>query len=183
MEVPVVEIKEMFEGFSKDQWAIIDKRLTLFFYRHYRFEPRLEPEDLIQRAKTELCEGRRHWRPEKASLMTCLCNVMRSDASHILEKANKQGNRSLEETAETDYLKKEGLPVYLEVCDELRHLTNGDPVLSRMIEFFIKDPDMKPRHMQEQMPDVPKKEISKAYRRLNKLIDNLKKERSNGPDS
>ncbi len=183
MEVPVVEIKEMFEGFSREQWANIDKRLSLFFYRRYRFESRLDREALIQGAKLDLYEGRRHWRPEKVNLVTCLCDVMRSNASHILEKENRQFSRSLEETAEIEFMKKENLSTYLEVCDELRHLTNGDPALSRMIEFFIEDPDTKPRDMLKLMPDVSMKELRRDYRRLNKLVDRLKKEHKNGPDS
>lgn len=180
MEVPVAEIKELFESFSADQWASIDKRLTRFFYRYYGSEPRLDRNDLIQGAKSALLEGRRHWRPEKVTLVKCLCSAMRSIASHILEKEKRQHTRPLGDSAEVEFSKRDDLAAYHEVCDDLRHLTSGDPVLSRMIEFLIDDPEMKPRNMVESMADLPHKELGNAYRRLNRLIDRLKKERSNG---
>lgn len=183
MEVPVVEIKEIFEGLSKDQWAIIDKRLSLFYFRHYRFERRLDREGLIQSAKLALLEGRRHWRPEKANLVTCLCQVMRSIASHILEKENQHFDCPLEETAETEFTKNEVLPAYLEVCDYLRHLTSGNPTLTQIVQLFIEDPARKPCDMLDLMPDVSMREIRKAFRWLNELIHRLKKEQKNGPES
>ena len=183
MVVRVVEIIEIFKSLSRDQWASIDNRLRRFFYGLYRFEPRLDCEELMQGAKLALCEGRRHWRPEKADLVKCLCDVMRSNASHILEKENRHRLCPIEETAETEFMKKDYPPTYLEVCEDLRHVTSGDPVLTRMIEFRINDPDMKPRDMLESMPDLSEKELRKAYRRLNKLIERLKKEQNNGSDS
>jgi hypothetical protein len=184
--VPLAEIREIFERFSKDQlWAQIDKRLSCFFYRKYGQEPLLNCEELIQKAKLDLWEGRKHWRPEKASLVTCLCGAIRSNASHILEKENPHRHHlcPIEEIAETEFVKKAYLPTYLEVCDYLRHVTSGDAVLTRMIEFRINEADMKPREILEAMPDLSEKEFRKAYRRLNKLIERLKKEQENGSDS
>jgi hypothetical protein len=181
--VPAAEVNEIFKSLSRDQSANIDKRLRCRFYRQYGKESRLECEELIQQAKFDLCRGRRHWRPEKADLATCLWGAMRSNASHILEKENRQRHCPIEETPESELMKEEYGPTHLEVCDYLRHVTSGDPVLTRMIEFRIEDPDMKPREMLELMPDLSKEEFLKAYRRLNKLIDRLKKEQKNGSDS
>ncbi|HKU72570.1 MAG TPA: hypothetical protein VJR02_01495 [Pyrinomonadaceae bacterium] len=183
MEVPVVEIKEIFEGLSRDQWANIDKRLRLFYARYYEDECRLNCEELIQSAKLGLLKGKRHWDPEKASLVTCLSAIMRSIASHILKKENRHFDCPLEETAETEFSRKDFLPTYLEVCDELRHLTSGNPILSRIVELYIEDSTRKPLDMLELMPDVSMNEIRKAFRWLNDLTHRLKKERKNGPES
>jgi hypothetical protein len=55
-------------------------------------------------------------------------------------------------------------------------LVRGDPLLSSMAEFILQDPEMRPRDMLALMPDISKRDIYNAYRRLNKLIDKLKTE-------
>lgn len=177
MEVLASEIKEMFDNFTKKEWDDLIKRLSYFFFAHYAQESRLEREDLIQAAILAVYEGRRHW-PAEIKLVTFLCGVMRSIASHILEKGNKYPHQSIEETSDTAFPKKESICLQLQL--ELLDLVSGDLLLREMAKFFIQDSELWPRDYQDLMPDISEKDIHNAYRRLNKLIHKLKKERENG---
>lgn len=179
MDTVASDIKELFHNLTQKEWNDLNKRLSYFFLVHYGREPRLEREDLIQRAILDVYEGRRHW-PTEVKLVTFLCGVMRSNASHILEKENNHPLQSIEETSEMALLQKEDIYTYLQLCDELRDLVSGDAVLSRMAEFIIQDAEVKPRDMLALMPEISKSDACNAYRRLNKLLLKLKTERENG---
>jgi hypothetical protein len=179
METVASEIKELFHNFTKEEWNDLNKRLSYFFLVHYGREPRLDREDLIQGAILDVYEDRRHW-PTEVKLVTFLCGVMRSNASHILEKENNHPLKSIEEMSEMALLQKEDVYSYLQLCGELRDLVSGDAVLSRIAEFIIQDAQMKPRDMLVLMPEISRREACNAYRRLNKLLLKLKRERENG---
>jgi hypothetical protein len=179
MEIVASDIKELFHSFTEEEWHDLNKRLSYFFFVHYGREPRLVREDLIQGAILDAYEGRRHW-PVDLKLVTFLCGVMRSNASHILEKENNHPLQSIEEISNMALLQKEDIYTHMQLCDEIRDLVSDDPILSRMAEYIMQDPGLRPRDIVALMPDISKKEIYNANRRLNKSIHNLNRNRNNG---
>lgn len=178
MEILASEIKEIFHNFTKPEWDDLNKRLSYFFFVHYAYEPRLAREDLIQGAILDVYEGRRHW-PAEIKLVTLLCGVMRSNASHILEKENNHPRQSIEDVSDVALIQKEDICTYSQLRDELRDLVRHDAHLSRIVELLIQDPEMRPRDLLALMPDLSKRDIYNAYRRLNQLIHKLKKDAEN----
>jgi len=183
MEVPTAQLIEMFQGFSAKEWEDLTKRLAWFFSRNYEWDRRLVCEELVQTTFAVACAGGSHWDPEKGSLVTFLCRViMRREASHIIRQNNKRPPvDSLDGVSEITFWKKDDATSYFELCHELRSWVASDPLLTRIINLIIEDPEIKPRHLRELLRDVPRAEIHKAHRRLTRII--RKKEQENGQPS
>lgn len=185
-EVSAAEIREIFQRFSDDgKWGEFRKRVYSFVQRHYEQNAWLA-EELTQETFLRVLNGRRRWRPRKASLFQFICGVAKSIYSHTPE--NK--DLPLEEITEKLRLNKSELALmkekddylYQQFCDKLRDLAKDCPLLSRMTEFYIQDPDsgLKPCHMRALMKDIPRQDVNRIFKRLNELISNLKKELNNG---
>jgi hypothetical protein len=180
MEVLASEFREVLENLTPEQRHALNVKLFYLFYLKYKEEPLLECSDLIQSAFLDALDDRRHWDPERVSFVDFIWGAMRSNASHILAKKKKGLLQPIEEVSELVLLRREDSRSYVQLCAELRDLAGDDQVVSRLIELLIQDPNMKPRHMLDQMKDVPEKEVSNAVRRLRKLVRTSRKERVNG---
>jgi hypothetical protein len=193
MQVLVSEIREMFNGFTDDEWDKLNKQLVHFCKRKYGGEHRLSMRGLIQGAISDVYEGRRHW-PEDVSLVQCLRSAIRSEADHILRRENvgeeKRHRFQPIEDSELELLKKTDGSAYLQLCVELRDLVKGRPLLEVMVEIIILDYKSKPGDMlgliRERVPGVSMASVYKAYGHLKQVIRELKeqeKEQENVQDS
>lgn len=185
MGEPGSEIREVLDNFSEEQWTSLNKRLTYFFYSHYREEPPLlECPDLVNRALLEAYEGRRRWDPERVCLVTFLCGAMRSIASHILTGRDRHPSQPIEETAEPDLIKKENAYAYHQLCRKLREAAGGDPLVAEIVELFIRDPArLTPSRLRALMKDTPEKDVKNACRRFNNLIRRWREERDDDQEA
>lgn len=87
--------------------------------------------------------------------------------------------QSIEEISLMATPRNQSIDIQFEVCEDLREIVSRDPLLTRMVDFIIQDPQMNPRDMPDLLPDLSKGEIHNAYRRLHKLITKLKEECGN----
>lgn len=181
--VPDSEIREILRGLPDEKLERLRRKVYLYVLKHYERDDWLA-EELTQEAFLRVFKGSRRWRPANRSLFWCLCGAAESIRSHI----PRDKNQSLDEIDEKPRLNKSELSLlketdcylYEQLCGRLRESARGDPVLRRMVEFYIQDPDMKPRHMRALMPEVPKTTVKKKFQRLTGLIRELGEELKNG---
>ena len=169
--IDAFEIREIFDGFSQEKWKELTKRLWHYFNGDYELDPRLDWEDMVQDVYVLMLQDRRHWYPRKTTLFKCICDVIRSNAGHILDKMNTSPLEPIDETSNLMSLSD----LNPQVREEIRELVRGDLDVSMIVEVFFKDSGMKPRHLREELPDLSEKDIANALKRLRRLI-RLKKE-------
>lgn len=169
--VDAFEIREIFDSFTPEKWKEFTKRLWVFFNGKYELDPRLNWEDMVQDAYLLMLQDRRHLYPRKTTLLKCVCDVIRSNGGHILDKMNKNPLEPIDQTSNLMSLSNLNPSVW----EEIRELVRGDSDVSRIVEVFFKDSGMKPRHLREELPDLSEKDIANALRRLRRLF-RLKKE-------
>jgi len=205
---------------SQAEWLELYRRLMLYTYKRFGWilnRVGVEPQDLVQQAIKDTFEGRRHWPPIDAetgktrkdvSLLVFLCNVISSNASHLLEKERKRltvetpqpsdvdDNLDFGETS-SDWLNaftKESpvkhfeligdtaadrQVIYGELTDKIRNSVAGDAVLLHIIELLLQSPDLKPKEIAEQL-GLSMPQMYTALKRLRRRLHGLREEMKNG---
>lgn len=191
MEVLSSDIKEVFTLFTKKDWEVLWKRLRYFTYSHYHWLPSkigggLDLDDLIQDSIVDTVTGKRQW-PEDVKLVTFLCHVIRSKASHMQEKENNRLKYLEEASAPTSiaptlYLSRSEdahqQAAYNELCNNIRELTNDDKLLSKIVELWMLDSKFKPREIAS-MLDISIEDMRSAQKRLSRKLWKLREEHPN----
>jgi len=188
MEVLSSDIKEVLDHYTLEDWRALWKRLRRFTNKYYAWLPSaiggIELDDLIQDAIDDALIGKRRWPPE-VNLVTFLCNVIRSNASHMCEKHGKVD--SLEDLSIT-YLQtppdtlypfqrenEDRQNGYLQLCDKVRELVRDDELLSRMVSMWLEAEDLKPKEIAHRL-GVPIEAIRSAQKRLSRKTTRLREE-------
>src|SRR5690348_2559946 len=103
MTTPASSIKTTLNSVSDEEWREIITRMGHFYMNRYRWDRRLEMEDVIQ---ATILAAYSRTMPEGIDLVTFLCwTVMRSHTNHILERLNKRRIDPIEECSELELLK------------------------------------------------------------------------------
>jgi len=164
-------VREILGELTPEQFSKLTKRVGFYYYSRYLNEPRLDFDDLLQRAFLSMLDGSRHWDPEKADLATFLCGALRSIANHDLTKMNQTPLESLEDVF-TPASEENDLIANL-VWNEILEFVSDDWLLRKMVEFRMADPKMMPRDMVPLLPEVSTEVVYRGWRRLRDLIKQL----------
>lgn len=179
------------------------------YKRYYwlRNHTSLDVEDIIHEAIMDTYEGKRRWPPE-VNLVVFLCGVISSKVSHLWERErkklslesfsentsvqgpqledspNKEFEALLKESA-TEYLNllsRKNLDdqlLYQEVTNKMLNLVSHDEKLTKIVQLWLEEPDIKPRQIAEKM-GLTSKQIYQVQKRLRKYLENLQGELQNG---
>jgi DNA-directed RNA polymerase specialized sigma24 family protein len=191
MESPSPDIRKVLRAYTGAEWEDLWKRLKRFTYGYYWWLPTkgrgLDLDEIIQGAIGDAIEGKRKW-PAGVELVTFLCQIIRSNVSHLLEKESRIVSieevstsrlttpTSVSPASQQEYADQQH--VYQKLCNEIRELVRDDPLLSRMVNMWLENPEMKPRDMACEM-GVPIEEIRNAQKRLSRRASNLREEWGN----
>ena len=166
-------------------WEEIWKRLRRFAHKYYYWLPArvrgTDLDDLVQEAISDTICGTRHLPPD-VELVTFLCQVIRSKASHLLEKESRvvpieqipQIHRLL--TAgmpQIDYLEEaDKQAIYQRMCHKLRESVKDDELVSKIVDKWLEKPDMKPQGIANEL-GVQIDEMRNAQKRLSRVASKL----------
>ncbi len=188
MEVLSLDIKDVLKNYTPEQWEELWKRLKRYTYKHYYWLPSeiggVELDELIQDAIKDAIDRKRHW-PPNLDLVTFLCGVIRSKAGHMSEKPRILC--SIEDIPEA-YLQTSPDALYtsrresedrhsacLQLCDKVREVVSGDELLSKIVNMWLDDADLKPRELARRL-GVSIEKIRSAQKRLRRKIMQLREE-------
>ena len=188
MGMPCPENQEVLELLTEEDWREIWKRLRYFTYKYYSWLPLkvrgANLDELIQDAIVDTITGRRQW-PADVNLVTFLCQVIRSKASHMLEKESKVVSiedispSHLSTPAEPSYLirqeEKEKQAACEQLCERMRELVRGDELLSKIVAMRLDNPDLKPRELAGAL-GISVTEVHSAQKRLGRRVKVLREE-------
>jgi RNA polymerase sigma factor (sigma-70 family) len=192
METPSSRILKELHMYTEEEWNALYKRLMYFAYRRYGWVPyvtmdSVSVEDLIHEAIISVIEGKRVW-PKDVELFKFLCEVIRSKASHILERKGRivtiEGEELWSDTVASSVTRQEEAPreaEYQQFCNKIRELVCDDEVLTRIMEALFVEPDMKPRDIAEWL-GLPIEEVRNAQKRLKRNLKNLEEKGINTKD-
>ena len=188
MERPPRNIRKVLSAYTAADWEDLWKRLRRFTHAYYWWLPSkgrgLDLDDFIQDAVSDAIEGKRTW-PAEVELVTFLCQVIRSNVSHLLEKESRVV--SIEEVSASRLTTPaSGSPAsrqehadrqhaHQRLCNKIRELVREDPLLVEMVGMWLENPEIKPRNMANELR-VPIEEIRNAQKRLMRRASNLRKE-------
>lgn len=191
MGIPLPENQEPLEPRTEEDWRNVVNRLRYFTYKYYHWLPLkvigVDLDGLIHDAIVDTLTGRRH-RPPDVSLVTFLTNVIRSKASHLLDREKKVV--SIEDisparpttSGESSYLfrpeEKEKQSVFQQMCRRLREVVDGDEVLCKIVDLWLENPDLKPREIARKL-GISADELRSAQKRLSRRAKELREEWQN----
>jgi DNA-directed RNA polymerase specialized sigma24 family protein len=171
--------EQQLSSLSEVQWEDLFKRLLIFTHKRYGWLKELagwDLQDIVQQAIIETIEGKRRWPPRNSetgepdsnvNLFLFLCNVIRSDVSHLLEKERRESRtevheidldleRLLEESdaPDKDLQKRraaflsnqssESMALYHELSERIHKAMADDQELTNVVDLLIYVPDSKP---------------------------------------
>jgi hypothetical protein len=181
-----LNITEVCERFSQEDWDGLWLRLKFFTYKNYYWLPQeirwLELEDLIGEAIVDTLENTRRM-PKNIKLVTFLCGVIRSKVSHLLTAKGR--GVPLEEASACPLNQGGILPYsvvlgdayqqiyYEELCNKIRELVSNDDLLSVFVEQWMIDPRQKPREIAFVL-NLPMKQVRSAQKRLKRRLQVLR---------
>lgn len=185
MSALVTKIQEVPD---QEDWEALWQRLRRFTHKYYHWLPAkvrgIDLDDLVQGAIADVIAGGRY-RPPDVELVTFLCQVVRSKASHILEKERRVV--SIEEVSPTHLRIPCGSPytddledarrqaAYQQLCNKLRELVNDDELVSKIVETWLSRPELKPREMAKEL-GISIEKLRNAQRRLSSRASTLREE-------
>ena len=164
--------RDIWDALSPAEWKELCLRLLLCATkRHIKYLKDIpgapEPRDLVQAALTDWFTGKRNC-PENTKLLHCLCMIIKSKVSHVLNSADTarrvdgKPDISPDKTAEKDHFHQFTL-------EELERVIQDDPLLVSLVRLYYKDPSLKAADCAE-MLGKPVHEIYNANRRLKRKL-------------
>lgn len=128
------------------------------------------PDDLLHEAIEDLLADRRHCPLDTTELTTCLLNIVRSKVSHLYAKWKREGIVKVSEQM------LDTIPIAAVQTSELREkilaCVGDDPLLNRMIEYRLDDPEAKAQEIAEAL-GIEMAEMYNANRRLKARLKGL----------
>jgi hypothetical protein len=196
------EVREEFDRLTDEERAALDKRLRHYAWRHFRWVPGLDLEELIQNAKGDACTGARR-RRKGETLFRFLIGIMNSVVNHgwVRESVEMPEEDTSGECVgaakprriprrrpvkDVDQLMLES-PYSLqpedvhrqvecrEIFDKACELVAHDTTLIDILELLKKDPQTKPMEVAEELGKSTQ-EIYNALKRLDRVLNDLRKE-------
>jgi hypothetical protein len=181
--------REYLSGLSEPELLDLWKRLRLFTFKKYgplsKHIRGLNLDQIILDAIEDTFFGLRRWPPIDASgkkkdisLLTFLCQTIRSKVSHTIE----QEKRKIVIEHEDDDLQPGALgkcvnwiankettsdqqAIYNQLARQLIISVRGDPLLKQIVILWVENPDLKPKDMAEKL-GLSGKAFRNAQRRL-----------------
>ena len=181
-----VDGAEFLAGLSHDEWLDLLNRLRLFAARHNH--GKLDVEDLVMKAITDVLTGRRNsWNAAYTPLGN-LCLIIKSIASnqiakdarlefwdltekHVLNALSRLSHSSPEDIYEKSEIQEQRGRL-------IHRAVRGDRVLGQIVEFAIERNSWKPNQIAAEL-NIRKSEVYSARRRFRRRLSLiLRKSRS-----
>ena len=186
---------------TEADWKDIYKRVRAFAYGNFGWLQKrigaLDLEEVITEAIEDTYFGTRRWpvldkqgQDKKVSLVTFLCQTVRSKVSHILEKEKRkvyledgpEDERSQFQaqspTAQTIQNIDEEV-IYYQLCEKLLESLRQDVLLTKIAKLYIEMPDLKPKDIAEHL-GLSVTDVRNAQKRLSRKLRNVREEWHNG---
>ena|SRR5215213_6748397 len=206
--------EQQLSSLSEVQWEDLFKRLLIFTHKRYGWRKELsgwDLQDIVQQAIIETIEGKRRWPPKNSetgepdpnvNLFLFLCNVIKTDVSHLLEKERRKSRtevheldldleRLLEESDAPDkdlhkrraaFLSNENsesVALYHELSEKIHKAVANDEELTNVVDLLIYMPDSKPREIAEHL-GLSIQQIYPILKRLRRRLTTMQEEAING---
>lgn len=199
---------------TREQWVELWTKLRLHTWkRYYWLSERLGEnlDEVAHQAILDTMRGIRRWPPSNAvtgetrrdvSLFTFLCEVVRSNVSHIWEKEKrrvsidsfdstidgKENNQKFIENLLNESTKKyphlvsrddsESIVIYNLITEQMLKLVAKDTEVYEILNLWRKEPDAKPSEIAARLGfDMPK--VRAAQKRLRRLLNGFGEDSSN----
>lgn len=200
---------------TMEEWTIMYQKLRLHTHKRYYWLRRELGEDLDEiahRAILDTMTGTRRWPPiDKQtegvrggiSLFSFLCEVVRSNVSHIWEREKRRvsietssatqdeedhGQRIFENLLNEAARKypnlvrpddTESQVFYNRIVDKMLEMVAGDQECSEIVKLWSKEPDLKPSEIGEIL-GLPMPKVRAAQKRLRRLLNGFGEGHSHG---
>ncbi len=154
-------------------WYDLAQRLLLYAY--LKFGDALKscsytPEDLVYEAIVDVFTGRRTW-PRNVDPLTAFAMIIRSKASHIIEKEQRHVSIShfVDGIPGNDAVNPG--PYRFEI-ENIITLFEDDTIIQKMLKLLQEDPLLEPRDLAE-MLNLPVTKIYNAKRRIKYRMEKI----------